>query len=755
MEPQVWQQEREHLAQTLQTVAQERVKVEHALGMVDGNDRLVMVNDDQSSDAIVQLQITRSNLQTLHQLRLSSRSPYFARLDFTPDPGTPPLGGMRAGVNTPVYIGRWGVLKTPEYQVAVHDWRSPVANLYYSGQVGHVSYEAPDGAVHGQMTLKRMFTIEDQQLVSMQDTGVVGQEKFLTDALSQVTTARLREVVTTIQAEQNTVIRYDPMKPLCVQGVAGSGKTTIALHRIAWMLYRLQKTVRPEQMMILAPNPLFLSYISRVLPDLGVDKVRQLTFDQLCRQLLGKRMPKLTASARLSERLRMTKPERDALDDVLRRKGALQRWDDLQRFLAQWEESCIPKINIRLGSTVLIPAEDLRRYFQREFRHFPLQVRVAKTRAVVADRLKKAMAQVEDRLRQLAQDKLDQLLRAMPDSPQRRERAKKLLDARDSRLAELKDKQQQLLREYDGLWGSMDLLEVYAAFWQQMAQRDPGCQPVADATLPMLAKKRAAPEDLPALLILARGLYDIKRPDIRHVVIDEAQDVSPLQVKTLRALFGTDSFTLVGDLCQGIYGDEGLRSWEALSEGIFDTTPCVARLSTAYRSTVEIMETAFAVMARHPVEGAGEARPVLRHGPAPIHLPIAQEKERPGAIARQVQAWQEEGFGNIALIVKSEKAARALHSALLPLIDGVRLVLRGDESFEGGVQVMDASMVKGLEFDCVLIADAQADTYPDERFYAKLFYVLCTRPLHRLAFVYRGECTHHLGSCQNGQAVVS
>ena len=266
--------EQAHLAQTLETVAQERVKVEHALGMVDGNDKLVMVNDDQSSDAIVQLQITRSNLQTLHQLRLSTRSPYFARLDFTPAAGTPPLGGMRAGVNAPVYIGRWGVLKTPEYQIAVHDWRSPVANLYYSGQVGDVHYEAPDGTVHGEMTLKRMFTIEEQKLVSMQDTGVVGQEKFLTDALSQVTTARLREVVTTIQAEQNTVIRYDTQKPLCVQGVAGSGKTTIALHRIAWMLYRLQKTVRPEQMMILAPNPLFLSYISRVLPDLGVDKVQ-------------------------------------------------------------------------------------------------------------------------------------------------------------------------------------------------------------------------------------------------------------------------------------------------------------------------------------------------------------------------------------------------------------------------------------------------------------------------------------------------
>jgi DNA helicase-2/ATP-dependent DNA helicase PcrA len=166
------------------------------------------------------------------------------------------------------------------------------------------------------------------------------------------------------------------------------------------------------------------------------------------------------------------------------------------------------------------------------------------------------------------------------------------------------------------------------------------------------------------------------------------------------------------------------------------------------------METAFAVMARHPVQGAGEAKPVLRHGPAPIHLPVKNDKARPEVIAQQVKDWQAEGFGNMALITKTEKAAKALHKALADLIPEARLVLSGDISFEGGVQVMDASLVKGLEFDCVLIADAEDPTYPDERFYAKLFYVLCTRPLHRLAFAYAGECTKHLPSCQNSHPAV-
>lgn len=752
MDTMEWKNEQEHLAQTLQTVREEKQKVEHALGMENGSDRLIQVQDDASNDSEIALQMVRFNLQNLHQLRLSERSPYFARLDFTPAPGTPSLGGMRAGVNAPVYIGRWGVLKTPEYRMCVYDWRSPVANLYYSGQVGRVSYEAPDGCVQGEMTLKRMFTIEDGQLKGMQDTGVVGQEKFLTDALSQVTTARLREVVTTIQAEQNTVIRYDPMKPLCVQGVAGSGKTTIALHRVAWMLYRLQKTVRAEQMLILAPNPLFLSYISRVLPDLGVDKVRQLTFAQLCGQLLGKRMPRLAAQDRLTQRLRMTKPERDRLDDSLRRKGALSLYDDLRRFLAGWEESCIPKVNVKLGSAVLVSADDLRRYFLREFRPFPLQIRQQKTRAVVADRLKKAVATVEEQLQQRTDERLSQLLRAMPDSPQRRERAARLLDQRDERLHELQTRQKQLLAEYDGLWGTLELLPVYAAFWQDMAQRDPACADTAQETCAQLAKKRVSPEDLPALLIIARALYDVKTPDVRHVVIDEAQDVSPLQVKALRDLLRHDAFTLVGDLCQGIYGDEGLRSWDMLAQGIFDTPPQVAQLSTAYRSTVEIMQTAFAVLDRHPVAGVAQAKPVLRHGPAPVCLTLKRESDRIPALERQIAQWQQEGFFSIAIIVKTAKAAKAL-AARLP---GARLVSTGDDSFEGGVQVMDASVVKGLEFDCVLIADAEDAVYPDECFYAKLFYVLCTRPLHRLAFAAVGSRTRHLeqSACEAADGMV-
>lgn len=743
-----WLDEREHLEQTLAVVKSERQKTEAELGVTDGNDRLINVSDDGSDDAKVAQFVMQNKLRTLRHLRLSERQPYFARLDFTPDNGAPALGGLRAGKRSSVYVGRWGVMQTPEYRVCVADWRSPVANLYYSGQLGRVSYDAPDGEVRGELSLKRMLGVEQGALVSVQDTGVIGQEKFLTDALSQATSSRLREVVSTIQAEQNVVIRYDPFKPLCVQGVAGSGKTTIALHRMAWILYRLQKTLAPKQLLILAPNPLFLSYISAVLPDLGVDDVRQTTFEGLCRALLGGDMPKLREGRSLSDRLQMDKPARDLLDERLRRKGALSLYGELKRFLQSWEQTCFPQSDITLGRNVVLTAEEIRRFFLTEFRHFPLKARMGEVRKVASVRLRQLSERAAEKIGKAADDRLDSLLRELPDGEERRAAARALLDSRDERLLELKQRAKQFLREFDTLWQPMGLTAVYEAFWRDMAERDAAYLPVLESGLPLWRKKQAARDDLPALLILANGLYGLKRLDIRHVVIDEAQDVPPLQVKALRELIGRDAFTLVGDLCQGVYGDEGVRSWNDLGQGIFAEAPTVTHLGTAYRSTVEITQTGLSVMARHPVKGAGEAKPVLRHGEKPRLLIAKDGAERTRMIAQTVRAWLDEGFQGVAVTVKTPQAAKKLHAALQKELPQARLTGTGDADFAGGVQVLDASVVKGLEFDCVLIADADEQTYPDERFYAKLFYVLCTRALHRLTFLCEGAPARHLENAE-------
>jgi len=474
-----------------------------------------------------------------------------------------------------------------------------------------------------------------------------------------------------------------------------------------------------------------------------------MTFVQLCGRLLGKRMPKLAEEARLEARLSMNKAERDALDLVLRRKGALSLAAELDRFLSVFEVACVggsavagsagSQKDVTFGGHTLLTTAEKQNLFLHQLRHFPFYTRVQEIRKVVDRRLKNLAESTADAIHRAVNQKLETLLHALPDGEERRARATALLKSRDERLAQLKDAQKAFLKAYDGEWRSMDLLTVYGEFWQDMAARVPDCVPVWDALKPLLKKKRVATDDLPALLWLGERLYGLSRLDIRHVVIDEAQDVSPLQVKVLRKLFNHDAFTLVGDLWQGIYGDEGIRSWDDLCEGVFETAPVIATLSTSYRSTVEIMAFAFRAMARHPVAGVVPGKPVLRHGEAPVFTRVAYEAERNAVVAEIVSSWKGEGFFSMAVIVKREADAKGLHEALVKELPEARLVTRGDDVFEGGVLVMGASLVKGLEFDCVLIADAEEAVYPDERFYAKLFYVLCTRPLHRLRLVGVGE----------------
>ena len=317
-----------HLQQACDTIDREIREVEALTGAKAGEEMDVhadIVPDDQEE---VYLQLFKAKLDRLRQLTMAVGQAYFARLDFTPAGSVPETW----------YLGRWGVLDPVALTPVVVDWRSPVANLYYSGQIGKMDYEAPDGHVEGELTLKRMLTVRERELISLFDSGIVSQEAYLQSVLGSISSDRLKEIVTTIQAEQNIVIRYPLSSNLLVQGAAGSGKTTIALHRIAYLLYTFQKTLRPENMMILAPNPLFLSYISQVLPDLGVERVVQTTFEGWCREGMGRRMPKVLRESRLEKNLSLTEAEREKAGRLLRLKGSLSVMKKLETWLEHLQD---------------------------------------------------------------------------------------------------------------------------------------------------------------------------------------------------------------------------------------------------------------------------------------------------------------------------------------------------------------------------------------------------------------------------------
>ena len=712
------QEEYLHLQQARDTIDREIRDVEALTGAKAGVEMDVRMKEDPDQQEEVTIQLFKAQLDRLRQLHMASGQAYFARLDFIPAGSLPETW----------YLGRWGVLDPVTLTPVVVDWRSPVANLYYSGQIGPMDYEAPDGRVEGELTLKRMLTVRQRQLVSLFDSGIVSQEAYLQEVLGSVTTDRLREIVTTIQAEQNIVIRHPLSAHLLVQGAAGSGKTTIALHRIAYLLYTFQKTLKPENMMILAPNPLFLSYISQVLPDLGVERVVPTTFEGWCREGMGRRMPKIRRETRLEKNLVLSEDERRKAGQLLRMKGSLAMMKKLESYLDHLQETVLPPHGFKMAGVPLMERSELEEVFLRDLRYFPLEQRVSELKKIIRKRIQAAADLLKKRYAESAEQMIDRIRSAMRDGAARQQKIRDVYVLRDQRYREIEDRAEAYLSQYREKFRLPDLTGLYRSF---LAECAPG--------VPLFPEDGALrQEDLPMLVMICQALYGLKIRPIKHIVIDECQDFSPFQIELLKRTNPAATFTLVGDLYQGIRADEGIRSWEEWKEPVFGNQADLKQLTVSYRNTVEIMNLAQAVAGRYPIEGIRETRPVLRHGEAPRILRAENEKKRLELIRDQVREWRQEGYHSIALIEKTAEQARQLFRQIGAELDA-HLLSETDSEYRGGVMILSAGMVKGMEFDCVGIGNASADSFPEDEFLCRILYVMMTRPLHRLTVWYKGE----------------
>ena len=705
------------LQQACDTIDREIAEVEALTGAKAGECMDVQMKEDPDQQEEVTMQLFRAQLDRLRQLSMAAGQAYFARLDFTPAGCLPETW----------YLGRWGVLDPATLTPVVVDWRSPVANLYYSGQIGPMDYTAPDGRVNGELTLKRMLTVRGRELVSLFDSGVVAQETYLQGVLGSVSTDRLREIVTTIQAEQNIVIRHPLNAHLMVQGAAGSGKTTIALHRIAYLLYTFQKTLKPENMMILAPNPLFLSYISQVLPDLGVERVLQTTFEGWCRDCMGKRMPRIPRESRLERNLSLPVAEREKAGRILRLKGSLEMMNRLESWLESLQVNILPAAGLKLAGVPLMDREELETVFLKDLRFFPLEQRIAELKKIIRKRVQSAAARLKERYAAGAEQMADSVRGSMRDGAERQQKVREIYAVRDQRYREIDDRADSYLAGFRQKFPLGDLPDLYRAFLEECA---PEAAPAEGESLRQ--------EDLPSLVLICKTVFGLKAKQMKHIVIDECQDFSPFQISLLKKASPAATFTLVGDLYQGVRADEGIRSWEEWKGPVFEGQAQLKQLTVSYRNTVEIMNMAQHVAKHRPIPGICETKPVLRHGEAPRIIRAANEKERLAMIVEQVRSWLGEGFHSIALIEKTAEQAKALHRRIGPELDA-RLLSETDAEYRGGVMILPAGIAKGMEFDCVGVCDASAENFPEDEFLCRVLYVMVTRPLHRLRIWHKGE----------------
>lgn len=725
-------EETAHLNETLEIVAQQQLISAEELTVAKKNlqDTFRFERDNMDLLGVRQIMFDRSE-QAVRNMAAARLRPYFTRVNFTEE----------SGVKQVYYIGKHSVFRPNSVEPAVIDWRSPIANLYYSGQVGKMHYVAPDGEVRGELTLKRQFGIENGELISIFDTDVVSKDAYLQSVLGATTGERLRDIVTSIQAEQNIVIRHPANVTLVVQGVAGSGKTTIALHRIAYLLYTLQDSLRPEHVLILAPNPLFLNFIAGVLPDLGVEKVRQTTFPLLVSGWLGKLLPRVNTADQTDRLLALPPDEREDFIDMMHYKGSLEFTRRLDQWLDGFEERLPPQDALKFGPFTLFTPEQTRAFLVEGEKPFPFAVRIERFKKELTQRAKEAAGKVNAWLEAETQRRAD-ALHALPDSPQRRERLFKLYQSRDQRLKETNERVRPFVDEVMKAFPALRPIELYRAFLTDLLSESDPDSPVCAAAEYTLERvgSRVEPEDVAPITLIALRAHPLERMDIRHIVIDEAQDFSPAEFLLLRRMTHNAPMTVVGDLMQGIRSWRGLTDWRTLTDDLLGGKAVTHALVTSYRNTVEIMNTALRVALKRPVPGQTEVKPVLRHGPEPEIIAFSKPAEQTVQIERLIRGWQSDNVKTIAVIDRTDAQLKALLKAL-PADLNARILDVNGELYEGGVLLARAGDIKGFEFDGVIIANASEARFPNTELDARLLYVCLTRPLHRLACLYEKTLT--------------
>ncbi|MCL6636706.1 MAG: AAA family ATPase [Alicyclobacillus sp.] len=699
----------------------------------------------------------------LRTLERQMDSPYFARVDFIED------GGREI---EKIYIGLASFQdETGEFWV--YDWRAPIASLYYDATPGPVAYAAPAGTVRGEMRRKRQFLIRGGRIRLLFDTQVTIGDELLMALLSRRADAQMRNIVATIQAEQNRAIRDDQHRLLVVLGPAGSGKTAVALQRIAYLMYKHRQTLRPEQVVLLTPNPLFSRYIANVLPELGEQNVPAVTWYGYAQKRLGETFavespfaqwealwatPAAAAGAGDVPAGKATTGEapvggagaagEQGLDAAARDirwagvqyKGSLAFMRALAAYADQLMVAGLVLRPLQVKGETLVSAAELAAYVYHPDRPQPLPERLDQARRWLLQRLSAWAADqteadwVEDAIQHLSDADYRRAERVV--ARQAKLGSAEALAAERKQLAEwVVERRLQPLRTWVHRLAFVDVPAVYRQLFTDPArlavlpggEERPEVWPqVCAQTVARLDAGELAYEDVaPYLYLLDRILGQAVQTDVRYVLVDEAQDYSPLQVQLMHRLFPRAKLTLLGDPLQALAPHGSALAADPALPWLDETPAAVLHLQRSYRTTREIAEFAQALW---PV-AAGE--PFARPGERPRVAVLSNRRQLDAYVARSIAEFRSENWKTIAVLCKTAAKAAAVAGALRDGGSEVRLASVDHPDIGPGVWVIPVYLAKGLEFDAVVVYDASPAEYGEERDKA-LLYTACTRPLHRL-----------------------
>ncbi|MEE0434381.1 MAG: AAA family ATPase [Peptococcaceae bacterium] len=660
-----------------------------SLSSADGFESLVELN--QSMVALTNMAVTQDNLaKTIARLEALRPSPYFGRIDF-----------LFHGEKQPeaFYIGRTALLDEDGVDNLIIDWRSPIASVFYRFLLGEAYYDAPAGRITGTVTRKRQYEINNSELAYFFDTDMTVSDGILKELLSQNASPQMRAIVETIQRDQDLIIRNLDADLLMIQGVAGSGKTAIALHRAAFLMYEgLANKLAATDILILSPNRTFSQYIAGVLPELGEDNVRTLTFDELAHDVLGD-LHCEPQSAFLERAIGSSQKAFVNQCLAFKTSDAFRRL--LDRFAMLIPERYLHYHDIRFGERLLISKAELEARV-RDRHDLRLGTRLEQVESRVLDGLsglsKNDRAAVQEQLHQFTNLNLPALYKAL---------------WKDERLFA------------EGDFDSASLQNLPAIRRQTLARLESG---------------RIGFDDAICLLYLHLQLYGNRAwRQIRQIIIDEAQDYTPLQFAIFAQLFPNAKVTILGDVNQSLTSLPKADFYDHLQTLFAKERTVRYTLNKSFRCSSEILSFALRFL-----DTAPNIEAFNRHGDTVGCHAFATHAAYLDGLVEEIERCQHKGYASICLITKTEAAAQALYGELRHRTTLHQARLEA-ENLQGTL-IMPVAMTKGLEFDAVLLCDADSDTYRDDSD-KHLLYITATRALHRLTLCADGTLSPLIPSC--------